>query len=81
MASDSERKAAWRQFFKADRTFHDLRHGYASTVHKAQGSTFKTVFIDLPDLLTCRDAELRNRLFYTALTGASHRVVINGGAR
>lgn len=81
MESDSERRAAWRKFFKADRAFHDLRHGYASTTHKAQGSTFRTVFIDLPDLMTCRDAALRNRLFYTALTRASHRVVINGGAR
>ena len=81
MESDNERRAAWRKFFKADRAFHDLRHGYASTTHKAQGSTFRTVFIDLPDLMTCRDTALRNRLFYTALTRASHRVVINGGAR
>jgi len=79
--SDNERRSAWRKFFKADRAFHDLRHGYASTTHKAQGSTFRTVFIDLPDLMTCRDTALRNRLFYTALTRASHRVVINGGAR
>lgn len=81
MESDSARRAAWRKFFKADRAFHDLRHGYASTTHKAQGSTFNTVFIDLPDLMTCRDTALRNRLFYTALTRASHRVVINGGAQ
>jgi len=81
MESDNERRTAWRKFFTADRAFHDLRHGYASTIHKAQGSTFKTVFIDLPDLMTCRDTALRNRLFYTALTRASHRVVINGGAR
>ncbi len=39
-------------------------YGYAMTVHKAQGSTINNVFIDMKDVLTCRDPELLRQLQY-----------------
>jgi len=52
----------------------DLRPGYAMTIHKSQGSTYKNVFIDVPDILKCRSTELRNRLFYVAISRAQENV-------
>ena len=49
---------------------------YASTVHKAQGKTVETVFVDAQDIFQTRDAELRRRLFYVAVSRASKQVVI-----
>ena len=56
----------------------DLRPEDASTVHKSQGSTFDTVFIDLSDLSTCRQPDMAARLLYVAFTRARNRVVLYG---
>ncbi len=53
-----------------DRTLLEL--AYALTVHKAQGSEFRTVFVLLP--VPCR--LLSRELLYTALTRQSERLVI-----
>lgn len=55
-------------------TWVDLRRLYASTVNKAQGSTFDECFIDLADIATCRSAEQRARLLYVATSRARNRV-------
>ncbi len=47
--------------------FADLRHPWAMTVHKAQGSTYDTVFIDWSDLQGINAADFP-RIFYTAVT-------------
>lgn len=44
-----------------------------TTIHKAQGRTYKTVYIDYRDILTSRE---HRRLFYVALSRASHKAVI-----
>ena len=54
----------------------DLRHAYACTVHKSQGSTFDEVFIDIADIAKCRftDPALYARLLYVAISRASSKV-------
>lgn len=59
-------------------TWGDLRAIYASTVHKAQGSTFNKVFIDLTDISRCRDMSMLARLLYVATTRAKHQVIFRG---
>lgn len=59
-------------------TWCDLRHLYASTVHKSQGSTFDQVFIDLTDFQSIRDQSMLARLLYVALTRARKKVHIIG---
>lgn len=44
-----------------------------TTIHKAQGRTYHTVYIDYRDILTSRE---HRRLFYVALSRASHKAVI-----
>ena len=50
--------------------------GYASTIHKSQGSTLNNVFIDSKDLGVCRNVEELRQLQYVALSRAKNNVYI-----
>ena len=54
----------------------DIALPYASTTHKAQGSTIDTMFVDAKDIFSTWDAEMRRRLIYVAISRASKKVVI-----
>jgi hypothetical protein len=51
--------------------FAQLNYGYAITVHKSQGSTFKNVFIDIMDIFSNYKQEERIKCLYTAITRSS----------
>lgn len=51
-----------------------LRHSYACTVHKSQGSTYDVAFLDFSDIY--RSKEMRARLLYVAATRPSEYLVI-----
>lgn len=56
-----------------------LRLNFALTVHKAQGSTYNTVFIDTADILdNCYDATTLLRLLSVGVSRARTKVVIYG---
>lgn len=59
--------------------FADLRHTYASTAHKAQGSTYDAAVLHWSDLEKMRDAVTFNRAVYVALTRPSQYLCIVGG--
>jgi exodeoxyribonuclease V len=59
-------------------TWLDIRPVFASTVHKSQGSTFNTVFIDLSDIGKCHNPDMTARMLYVATTRASHKVIFFG---
>ena len=60
-------------------TLIDLRPMYACTVHKAQGSTFETVYININDIKkSMRDFNMFLRLLYVAVSRASKKVVFTG---
>lgn len=55
----------------------DIRHAYAMTIHKSQGSTFDTVLVDWREAQTARlDGADLSRLLYVAITRASKHGVI-----
>jgi ATP-dependent exoDNAse (exonuclease V) alpha subunit len=56
----------WDLYFRLKEEFIDLRHAEALTIHKSQGSTFDTVFVDLGSLFSCRNPDDRRRLLYVA---------------
>lgn len=68
----------WPLYFKLKGKFPDLRQRDAATVHKAQGSSYDTVFIDMNSLSTCHNPDLAARLLYVAASRARHRVVMFG---
>lgn len=68
----------WFLFYQLKETFCDVRPSYASTVHKSQGSTFDTVFIDLEDIGRNNKREEVARLLYVAITRARNNVYFYG---
>lgn len=70
-------KMDWKRVYYPlkNRTF-VYRISLFSTVHKAQGSTYDTVYIDYDDIMKCRDLEVRAKLLYVAFSRAKQNVVL-----
>jgi hypothetical protein len=68
----------WKKYFEIKEGWLDLRAVYASSIHKAQGSTYETVFLDLSDIGTNWNATDTARLLYVGITRASKQVVCYG---
>lgn len=66
-------KWRWPTFWRFKELFADLAPCHALTVHRGQGSTYRTTFIDLDDLLVNygRNQEEGLRMIYTACTRPS----------
>ena len=64
--------------FRLENTYADLRLMYASTINKAQGSTYDTVYIDLTDIGKCSDKDQVRRMLYVAVSRAKNKVVFTG---
>ena len=73
-----ERKQLWSQYFDIKDTWLDLRSQYASTVHKAQGSSYDEVFIDLWDIGRCNRPSDTARMLYVSISRARKRVILSG---
>lgn len=73
-----QKQKNWNRYFFLKNSFPDLRPRDAATVHKAQGSTYETAFVDLGNLSTCHNPNLAARLLYVAFTRASTRIVLYG---
>lgn len=83
LLSAEKRKAKksnnWFPYFTKSEIIADLRQGFASTIHKAQGSTYDKVIIDLYDINEhCFDKETLARLMYVAISRARTQVVFHG---
>lgn len=68
----------WSKYFNLKNYFPDLRPRDAATVHKAQGSTYDTVFIDMGNISTCRNADVAARMLYVGFTRPRSRIVMYG---
>jgi exodeoxyribonuclease-5 len=58
------------------KAFAPLRHAYALTTHKSQGSTFDTAIVDYNDLSRMRSAFAFNRALYVAATRAAENLAV-----
>jgi exodeoxyribonuclease-5 len=70
-----EQPRAWSTFYNLKERFAQVDYAYASTVHKAQGSTFDTAFVDVRDLRACRGPE-QQALLYVAVTRPARRLAL-----
>jgi len=68
----------WNRYFYLKNTIPDFRPRDAATIHKAQGSTYDVVFLDVGNLSTCHLPDLVARLLYVGLSRARHRVILYG---
>lgn len=86
-----QKSKRWKQYFNTINSFASSRDlyydnrlirgksfnkGYAVTVHKLQGSTLNNIYVDMKDINTCYDSEMKRQLQYVALSRARHNVYI-----
>lgn len=68
----------WDRYFKIRDNYPDLRSVAASTTHKAQGSTYNEVIVDLGDIGKSTNRDQTARMLYVALSRPKHRLFIKG---
>ena len=66
----------WRNFWDFNDAFHSLRHAYAITAHRSQGSTYENVFVLWSDILLNRNRTEAFKCLYVAATRAKKRLVL-----
>ena len=78
--SDVEVRRAWRTYFETRERLVDLRAPHALTVHKAQGSTYGHVLVQVEDIARAADqtGHLLARLLYVAATRAAQTATFYG---
>lgn len=76
LLSGFAKRKKWKDFWDLKESYHDIKHCYAITAHKSQGSTFQNVVIDWRDMSLNRNRENRNQLIYVGMTRASEKVMI-----
>lgn len=62
------KKYLWRQFWQLKEAFNEIRHSYAITSHRSQGSSYTKVWIDLEDIMLNRNRQEAFRSLYVACT-------------
>ena len=71
-----ERKKLWADFWDLKNTFQSVRYGYAMTVHRAQGSQYKTVLVDKSDITANPEKREAYRCLYVACTRATDNIIL-----
>lgn len=74
--SQKEAKEASQGAWALRKAFAPLRHTYAITAHKSQGSTFDTAIVDLQDMHRIRSPFAFNRALYVAATRPAQHLAI-----
>lgn len=69
-------RSKWRNFWALKNDFHRIRHSYALTTHRAQGSTFVNTFIDSEDVLANSNSLEALRCLYVGATRPTHRLIL-----
>lgn len=68
----------WSKYFHLKNFYPDLRQRDAATVHKSQGSTYDTVFIDLENISRCTRPDMAARLLYVAFSRPRSQIFLYG---
>lgn len=72
----SGKKELWRKYWGLRNSVVRIRHGYALTAHRAQGSSLRNVFVAADDILANTNRAEAKRCLYTAVTRATTKVFI-----
>lgn len=73
-----KRTSKWKAYFNLKDNFPDLRPKDASTVYKAQGSTYNGVILDLGNIGTSNDADQVARMLYVGATRPRKHIYMFG---
>ena len=66
----------WNSFWDFKESFHKVRHSYAITAHRAQGSTYEAAFVDWKDILANRNRSEAFRCLYVACTRPKRELIL-----
>lgn len=67
LAEEARReRSKWREFWEFVDSFHPVRHAYAITAHRAQGSTYTRAFVSWRDILKNQNRGEAMRCLYVA---------------
>lgn len=66
----------WRKYWELRDIFHEVKYAYALTAHRAQGSTYKNVWVDYQDILYNRNRKEAFQCLYTACTRPTTKLLL-----
>lgn len=67
----------WAEYHRFKDQFASIKYCYCITVHRSQGSTYETAFVDVRDILANRKPSERKSLLYVAYSRPSKKLIIN----
>ena len=76
----AESRLRWKHLHEFQQSLAQLQSVYCLTVHRSQGSTFQTAFLDLPDIRRREKTNLleAQQMLYVAVTRPSQRLIVVG---
>lgn len=77
MEAKSGKKYKWREFWQLKEAFNEIRHSYAITSHRSQGSSYLKTFIDLEDIMLNRNRQEAFRSLYVSCTRQRNEIYIS----
>lgn len=66
----------WRYFWDFKDAFHQVRHAYAITAHRSQGSTYEAAYVDWRDILLNQNRQEAYRCLYVACSRPKKRLIL-----
>ena len=72
----SGKKEQWKSYWALRNSVVQLKHGFAITTHRSQGSSRRNVFVVADDILANTNRDEAKRCLYTAVTRATTKVFI-----
>lgn len=66
----------WKQFWELKDIFHEIKYAYAITAHRAQGSTYESVYVDFQDILLNRNRREAFQCLYVATSRPTKRLYL-----
>lgn len=69
-------KNAWADFWRFNKSYADIQHDYAGTIHAVQGSSVNNTIVMECDVLANPKVVERNKIMYTGVTRAVDRLFI-----
>ena len=76
-AAARRERRLWKDFWEFKESFHGVRHAYAITAHRSQGSTYDTAFVDWRDILVNQNRLEAFQCLYVACTRPKRRLILN----
>jgi exodeoxyribonuclease-5 len=77
MEAKGGKKYKWREFWQLKEAFNEVRHSYAITSHRSQGSSYIKTFVDLEDIMLNRNRGEAFRSLYVSCTRQRQEIYIS----